>query len=475
MITKTILMVWIVCLAWVTNAQNNFNKVHSGEATFYGGVAGSAGGNCGLPVAAGDFNHAAMNHTDYNNSQACGACAQVTSKATGKSVIVKIVDRCPECKPGDIDLTQQMFAKIDNPTKGRIAITWKYVPCPLKTNSIKVHLKSGTSIHWTAFQLRNLRYAVTKLEYKKGNQWINIKREPFNFFIETSGIASPATLRATSVLGEQLIFNNIFIPSNAGQAVPDHNTNKQFKNVSGSNNGGGNNGGGSSNQVIANGTYFLGSVTNGQNLVDKRNENNVRMTGANGAFAAQKWVISHLGNNVYTLKNQGTGRYLEVPFAKCSNGANVNTWTNASDSHKRWKIIKHGNRYELKPMHCQAKSLDRDFGDKTKNGNVHLYNDANNANQRWKLTKVGNARVTASQILIGQEAIVAYPNPVVDQLHFKGSQVGEEIVILNQLGQPVLHTKLKTGQTTVSLRALPAGLYLLRTSNTVQTVRIIKK
>ncbi|HAS45524.1 MAG TPA: hypothetical protein DCS93_33880, partial [Microscillaceae bacterium] len=429
------------------------------------------GGNCGLPVAVGDFNHAAMNHTDYDNSQACGACAEVTSKATGRSVIVKIVDRCPECKPGDIDLTQQMFAKIDNPTKGRIAITWKYVPCPLKSNSIKLHLKTGTSIHWTAFQLRNLRYAVAKLEYKKGNKWINIKREPFNFFIETKGIASSATLRATSVLGEQLIFNNIFIPSNAGQAVPDYDTKKQFKNV----NGGGNNGGGGNpGQVIANGTYFLGSVTNGQHLVDKRNENNVRMTGANGAFAAQKWTLKHVGNNVYTLKNQGTGRYLEVPFAKCSDGANVNTWTNANGSHKRWQIIKHGNQYELKPIHCLDKSLDRDFGDRTKNGNVHLYNDANNNNQRWKITSVNSARTTRTVITFDQEVTV-YPNPVNNDLHIKGVQAGEKVVILNQLGQPVWNTTLAPGQAILSIRHLPAGVYVLKAENAQQVLRIIKK
>jgi len=212
-----------VMASWVaTYAQNCNNSQHAGEGTFYGGIAGSAGGNCGIPVAADDFYHFALNNQDYNTSQACGACLEVKS-ASGKSVIVKVVDRCPECAPGDVDLTREAFAKIENPTAGRIPITWRFVPCPLDNSTIKVNFKSGSTKFWTAIQLRNIRHAVAKLEYKKGDQWIDIPRENFNFFIETAGIASPMTLRATSVLSEQLVFENVAI-----NTANDYDTQQQF-------------------------------------------------------------------------------------------------------------------------------------------------------------------------------------------------------------------------------------------------------
>ena len=236
--------------------------------------------------------------------------------------------------------------------------------------------------------------------------------------------------------------------------------------------GSGNNGGGNPSQVIANGTYFLGSVTNGQHMVDKRNENNVRMTGANGAFAAQKWTLEHLGNNVYTLKNQGTGRYLEVPFAKCSDGANVSTWTNASDDHKKWQIIKHGNQYELKPMHCLGTSLDRNFGDGTENGNVHLYADVNNNNQRWKITKASNARTTYTEVAFDQEVVV-YPNPTVDLLQVKGVQTGDEVVIRDQSGQVVFRTVLQANGESLPVYHLTKGVYFLSVKG--KTIRLIKR
>ena len=202
-------------------AQCNDN-VRSGEATFYGGVAGSSGGNCSLPVAANDFQHCALNNADYDNSNSCGACLEVTG-ALGKTV-VKVVDRCPECKPGDVDLTEQAFSQIANPIDGRVNVSWKFVPCPLAANkTIKVNFKSGSSKYWTAIQFRDIRYAVAKMEYLKNGNWINVERKIFNFFIEPAGINSPMQLRITSVVGEQLVLNNIPI-----NTTTDFNTNLQF-------------------------------------------------------------------------------------------------------------------------------------------------------------------------------------------------------------------------------------------------------
>lgn len=112
----------------------------------------------------------------------------------GKSGIIKAVDRCPECAPGNINLARQAFTKVENPTTGRIPITWRFVPCPLNKSTVKVNFKSGSTKFRAAIQLRNIRHVVTKLAYKKNGQWVNIPRVNFNFFIEPAGINSPMTL-----------------------------------------------------------------------------------------------------------------------------------------------------------------------------------------------------------------------------------------------------------------------------------------
>lgn len=53
--------------------------------------------------------------------------ATITNPATGKSVIVKIVDRCVGCAQGDIDVTPTVFATIADMSLGRVpGIQWHF-------------------------------------------------------------------------------------------------------------------------------------------------------------------------------------------------------------------------------------------------------------------------------------------------------------------------------------------------------------
>lgn len=201
-----LLVVWLSY--WVIGAQDCMDEVHYGEGTYYGGIDGTSSGNCSLPIALGDYFYAAMNTTDYDGSAACGACIELTGvKGT---VTLRIVDRCPECKPGDVDMTVQAFGAIAEVIDGRVPIHWKYVPCDAQDTTIKINFKEGSSQYWTAIQFRNLNYGIATMDYKDGNGvWQNVPRALFNFFIKEEGIPSPMALRITAVTGEQLIFENV--------------------------------------------------------------------------------------------------------------------------------------------------------------------------------------------------------------------------------------------------------------------------
>ncbi|WP_299315412.1 expansin EXLX1 family cellulose-binding protein [uncultured Aquimarina sp.] len=230
------LHIYIFCFLVVISfikisAQECNDTVHTGEGTFYDGVAGGTFGNCSLPVAAGDYMHCALNNIDYDGSNACGACIEVTG--VKGSVILNVVDRCPECASGDVDMTMEAFDMIADVIDGRVPITWKFVPCETMANSetIKINFKEGSSEFWTAIQFRDINHAISKMEYQlPDNTWMNTNRELFNFFIETSGIPSPMNLRVTSILGEELIFENIVLDLNE-----DFDTGLQFSTPEGCN------------------------------------------------------------------------------------------------------------------------------------------------------------------------------------------------------------------------------------------------
>lgn len=97
-----------------------------------------------------------------------------------------------------------------------------------------------------------------------------------------------------------------------------------------------------------------------------------------------KWVFKHLGDNIYTIKNVGSNRFLVVAQAECSNGANVGSWTNSGAKNQRWKVLKNRNNYTLKPLHCMDRALDKNNGD---NNNVHLWKYwSDNNNQKWEIS-----------------------------------------------------------------------------------------
>jgi expansin (peptidoglycan-binding protein) len=144
---------------------------------------------------------AAMNHTDYAGSAACGACVRVEGPMG--SVDVRIVDRCPECPQGDIDLSPEAFAFIADLSAGRVPISWQYIECPL-TGSVVFHFKDGSNQWWTAVQMRNHRHPVAALAYDAGGgSFVDVPRLDYNYFVAETGMGpGPYTFRVTSAQGD---------------------------------------------------------------------------------------------------------------------------------------------------------------------------------------------------------------------------------------------------------------------------------
>ncbi|MBL8973467.1 MAG: hypothetical protein JNK56_22960 [Myxococcales bacterium] len=171
--------------------------MHSGEGTYYGA---DGSGNCSFDAAPGDPLVAAMNDADYAAAAACGACVEVTGPDA--TIVVRIVDRCPGCPAGDIDLSEAAFATIARPELGRVPITWRYVSCPV-SGSLAYRFKEGSSQYWTAVQVRNHRNAIASFEVGDGmGGWRSVMRADYNYFIDEGGMGpGPFDFRVTDVEG----------------------------------------------------------------------------------------------------------------------------------------------------------------------------------------------------------------------------------------------------------------------------------
>ncbi|MCL5997842.1 MAG: hypothetical protein M1546_17575 [Chloroflexi bacterium] len=180
--------------------------IHSGEGTYYTEANGD--GNCMFGPSPEDLMVAAMNHTDYADAALCGAYIEV-SGPSGK-VTVRVVDRCPECPQGDVDLSPQAFSQIAALILGRVPITWRLLS-PDISGPIRYQFKDGSNPWWTAVQIRNHRHPVARVEYlDSAGQFVEAPRQPYNYFVAEHGMGpGPYSFRVTDIFGHVLTDHDI--------------------------------------------------------------------------------------------------------------------------------------------------------------------------------------------------------------------------------------------------------------------------
>jgi expansin (peptidoglycan-binding protein) len=188
---------------------------YRGVATFYD--AGNGDGAC-LYGPSDDLMTAAMNHTDYESSKACGAYVLVRA-ANGASITVRITNECPlPCAPGQLDLSAQAFAKLAAPSLGQIPITWNLLS-PSTSDTISIRYKTGSSRYWCGIQVIGHRNPMARLEVRAGGGWRQLPRTDYNYFLSEQGSGCGGAIRITDIYGEQLTVDGIALRPDVAQAT----------------------------------------------------------------------------------------------------------------------------------------------------------------------------------------------------------------------------------------------------------------
>ncbi|KAE9338355.1 hypothetical protein PF008_g12103 [Phytophthora fragariae] len=132
---------------------------YEGYGTVYT-LSAPSDGNCNFmswPDAA-VTKYAALNTEQWEETMNCGRCAQVSctdaSCAGQSSEIVYIMDQCPGCAYGDLDLSPDVFESITGQSYTKLSIEWEFVDCPV-SNNVQYCLKTGSSEFWVAVQPAN--------------------------------------------------------------------------------------------------------------------------------------------------------------------------------------------------------------------------------------------------------------------------------------------------------------------------------
>ncbi|ETS73272.1 hypothetical protein PFICI_14877 [Pestalotiopsis fici W106-1] len=189
----------------------------TGTSTFYGGNL--SGGTCSFTtmgsLPSGIYG-TAFSGSSWNSAANCGACLDVTGP-NGKTIRVMVVDKCPECETGHLDLFQDAFAKIGDISAGKIATSYTPVACGI-SSAFKLHNKSGTSKYWFSMQVVNHNQPISKLEVSTdgGSTWKSTTRQDYNFFENSSGFGTDTVdVRVTSTNGKSITVKSVSVASDS--------------------------------------------------------------------------------------------------------------------------------------------------------------------------------------------------------------------------------------------------------------------
>ncbi|GGL06747.1 hypothetical protein Sme01_67080 [Sphaerisporangium melleum] len=178
-----------------------------GQATFYD--LRSGGGNCSYLTPPADGLYVALSPGEYAGGAACGGYLDVTGPRG--TVRVKVVDQCPECRKGQLDLSRKGFARVADPGKGLARVTYRPVRDPRVGAPLSFRVKEGSSRWWLGLLVIDHGNPLTSVEVRgAGGVWHKLARTDYNYWIASSGAGKgPLTVRVTDSRGHRAIAKRV--------------------------------------------------------------------------------------------------------------------------------------------------------------------------------------------------------------------------------------------------------------------------
>ena len=174
----------------------------TGQATFYRLTNG--GGNCSYAGPPADDLYVALGPSEYRRAGACGGYLQI-SGPRGK-VRAKVVDQCPECKPGHLDMSATAFARIADPKQGIAPVSYTRVVNP-SVPALSFAVRPGSSQYWLAVLVIDNGNPLTRVRATApGRGWVDLTHTEHNTWEATQGVGpGPYSFEVTDDQGHRVV------------------------------------------------------------------------------------------------------------------------------------------------------------------------------------------------------------------------------------------------------------------------------
>ena len=175
--------------------------------------------NCSYPSPPANDLFVALSPSEYAGAAACGGYLTVTGP--DGSVTVQVIDQCPECAAGHIDLSEPAFAELAPLGAGLINVHYQHLTDPPVPGPITMEVKSGSSQYWLALLADNTGNPLASVQVETASGgWLSLARASYNYWIAQSGAGSgPFTVRLTDTEGNQVTVHNVALDPGAVQST----------------------------------------------------------------------------------------------------------------------------------------------------------------------------------------------------------------------------------------------------------------
>jgi expansin (peptidoglycan-binding protein) len=166
--------------------------------------------NCSYPSPPADGLFVALSPDEYDNAAACGGYVEVHGPEG--SVRVEVIDQCPGCGDGHIDLSEAAFSALAPLNQGLINVTYQSLVNPALPGPISLLIKQGSSQYWLALLAMNTGDPLTSVQVQSesGGGWYNLVQANYNYWVAQSGAGTgPFTVRLTDTQGHVVTLQGI--------------------------------------------------------------------------------------------------------------------------------------------------------------------------------------------------------------------------------------------------------------------------
>ena len=179
----------------------------------------SGTGNCSFQNRPANGFFVALSPGEYDSAAACGGYVRVSGP--DGSVIVQVIDQCPPCATGHLDLSEAAFAKLAPLAAGLINVSYSYLANPALPGPITAKVKEGSSQYWLALNFDNIGNPLASVSVKTAaGGWLSLSQASYNYWIAPSGAGNgPFTVRLTDTQGHQVTLGGITLSPGAVQGT----------------------------------------------------------------------------------------------------------------------------------------------------------------------------------------------------------------------------------------------------------------